>query len=334
MRGRCFFLTLALVLLIAAAYAQVQGNMLRGKVRSTNGTSLNNAIVELRQSGGAMIGQTVTRNDGNFAFTNLTPAEYEVAVFLAGYEPAIQIARFNQGERMGFQEVINVEVILRPKPEAVLGPPGTSFAQEVPKPARAAYDKAIARLREGKSDEGIQLLREAISIFNDYFDANFSLGRELFRTGKDEEALEALERARKINDREAAVYHAFGMVMMKQQKFAVAEYAFREATRLATGNALSHFYHGMSLIEVSARSTDERQRKIDLAEAEKELNLALELSDKRLTIVYMQRARIHERRGENEAAARDLESYLKAEPEAKNSAAIREAITKLRSSKK
>lgn len=334
MRGRNFFLTLALVLLPATAYAQVQGNMLRGKVRSINGTSLNNAIVELRQSGGAMIGQTVTRNDGNFAFTNLTPAEYEVAVFLAGYEPGLQLARFNHGERMGFQEVINVEVILRPKPEAALGPPGTSFAQDVPKPARAAYDKAMVRLREGKSDEGIEFLREAISIFNEYFDANFLLGRELFRVGKDEEALEALERARKINDREAAVYHAFGMVMMKQQKYAVAEYAFREATRLATGNALSHFYRGMALIEVTVRSSDERQRKIDLAEAEKELNLALELSDKRLAAAYMQRARIHERRGENEAAARDLESYLKAEPDTKNSAAIREAITKLRGSKK
>jgi Tfp pilus assembly protein PilF len=332
MRGRNFFLTLALVLLPATVYAQ--GNMLRGNVRSINGTSLNNAIVELRQSGGAMIGQTVTRNNGNFAFTNLTPAEYEVLVLLAGYEPGLQIARFNHGERMGFQEVVTVEVILRPKPEAALGPPGTSFVQDVPKPARAAYDKAMARLREGKSDEGVQLLREAISIFNEYFDANFSLGRELFRAGKDDEALEALERARKINDREAAVYHAFGMVMMKQQKFAVAEYAFREATHLAAGNAVSHLYRGIALIEVSARSSDERQRTTDLAEAEKELNRALELSDKRLAAAYMQRARIHERRGENEAAARDLESYLKAEPDAKNSAAIREAITKLRGSKK
>ena len=107
MRGRYCLLTLVLVSLSATAHAQAQGNMLRGNVRATNGTSLNNAIVELRQSGGgAMVGQTVTRNDGNFAFTNLTPAEYEITVFLAGYEPAVQIARFNQGERMGFQEIL------------------------------------------------------------------------------------------------------------------------------------------------------------------------------------------------------------------------------------
>ncbi|HEX5731713.1 MAG TPA: carboxypeptidase regulatory-like domain-containing protein [Blastocatellia bacterium] len=332
MRGRNLFLALALVLLPATVCAQ--GNMVRGKVRSTNGVSLNNAIVELRQSGGGMVGQTVTRNDGNYAFSNITPAEYEVVVLLAGYEPALQIARFNYGERMGFWEVVTVDVVLRPKPEAVLGPPGINFVQDVPKPARAAYDKAIAKLREGKSDEGVLLLHEAIGIFNEYFDANFSLGRELFRIGKDAEALEALERARQINDREAAVYHTFGLVMLKQQKFAVAEYAFREATRLATGNAMSHFYRGMALIEVAVRSSDESQRAIDFTEAEKELGRALDLSDKRLAAAYLQLARIHERRGDKEAAARDLESYLKAEPEAKNGAAIREAITKLRGPKK
>ncbi len=332
MRRRNLFLALALVLLPATVCAQ--GNMVRGKVRSTNGTSLNNAIVELRQSGGGMIGQTVTRNDGNYAFSNLTPGEYEVVVLLAGFEPGLQIARFNYGERMGFWEIVTVDVVLRAKPEAPLGPPGTSFIQEVPKPARAAYDKAMDKIREGKSEEGVLLLHEAIGIFNEYFDANFSLGRELFRMGKDAEALEALERARKINDREAAVYHTFGLVMLKQQKFAVAEYAFREATRLATGNAVSHFYRGMALVEVAVRTSDERQRAIDFTEAEKELGRALDLSDKRLAAVYLQLARIHERRGDKEAAARDLEIYLKAEPEAKNSAAIREAITKLRGPKK
>jgi tetratricopeptide (TPR) repeat protein len=332
MRRRNLFLALALVLLPSTVCAQ--GNMVRGKVRAINGTSLNNAIVELRQSGGGMIDQTVTRNDGNYAFSNLRPAEYEVVVLLAGYEPALQIARFNYGERMGFWEIVTVDVVLRPKPEAVLGPPGINFVQDVPKPARAAYDKAMTKLREGKSDEGMLLLQEAIGIFNEYFDANFSLGRELFRIGKDAEALEALERARQINDREAAVYHTFGLVMLKQQKFAVAEYAFREATRLANGNAMSHFYRGMALIEVAVRSSNENQGAIDLKEAEKELVRALDLSDKRLAAAYLQLARIHERRGDKEAAARNLESYLKAEPEAKNGAAIREAITKLRGPRK
>ena len=50
--------------------------------------------------------------------------------------------------------------------------------------------------------------------------------------------------------------------------------------------------------------------------------------------VYLQRARIHERRGQREAAATNLESYLKAVPEAMNGATIRAAIAKLRGENK
>lgn len=312
----------------------VPTNTLRGKVRSIDGVTVNNAIVELRLGGGAMISQTVTRNDGDFLFGNLASGEYEVAVTVAGYEPTVQVARFYESDRMNFSEVVNIEVLIRPRREPVLLTPGTSFAQDVPKPARSAYERGIARLREGKSDEGVAALREAIAGFNDYFDAHFALGKEMFRAGKDSEALEAFERARQINDRQDAVYYMFGLVMMKERKYAVAEYAFREATRLNATSAGSHFYHAQSLIELAVRESDQRQRAADFEAADLELNQAWETSNKRLSLVYLQRARIHESRGDREAAARDLETFLKAEPDAKNATAIREAIGKLRSAKK
>ena len=328
------FPTLLILLLILGATAFAQSNTLRGKVRSTNGATVNNAIVELRIGGGGMLAQTVTRNDGDFAFNGLATGEYEVAVTMAGYEPAVQLARFNQSGRMDFSEVVNIEVLVKPKRDnRALSAPGTNFAQDVPKAARLAYERAVVRFREGKTEEGVAALREAISNFNDYFDAYFALGKELFREGKDSEALEALERARQINDRQDAVYYMFGLVMMKQGKFAVAEYAFREATKLNGNNVMSHFYHGQALIELAVRTEDERQRNIDLVAAEKELERAWEDSEKRLVDVYLQRARIHERRGQKEAAAIDLENYLKAVPEAKNGATIRAAIAKLRETK-
>ncbi|MEK6410455.1 MAG: carboxypeptidase regulatory-like domain-containing protein [Acidobacteriota bacterium] len=330
MKRQTFLIAFALASLFnSAAFAQT--NTLRGKVRSTSGVTVNNAIVELTVGGGGMIGQTVTRNDGDFAFSNLRAGEYEVAVTIAGYEPAVQVARFNNDDRMGFAAVMNIEVLIRAKKELVLPPPGTNFAQDVPRPARAAYERAVARLREGKSDEAVASFREAIASFNDYFDAHFALGAELFRTGKDKEALDALERARQINDRQDAVYYLFGLVMMRQGKFAVAEYAFREATQLNANSYASRFYHAYALIELAVRGSDAQQSAADLSAAEKELDRAWETSGKRLTAVYLQRARIHEQRGDKEAAARDLETYLKAEPDARNGAVIRAAIARLRS---
>ena len=327
-------LTVFALVMVSGGTAFAQSNQLRGKVRAPNGVTVNNAIVELRVGGSAMIAQTVTRNDGDFAFTGLATGEYEIAVTMAGYEPVVQMARFNQSGRMDFSEVINMEILIRPRKENVLSAPGTSFAQDVPKPARLAYEKAAARMRDGKPEEAVAALREAIANFNDYFDAHFALGKELFREGKDDEALEALERARQINDRQDSVYHMFGLIMLKQGKFAVAEYAFREATRLNGNSAAAHFYHAQALIELAVRGNDERQLNTDLGAADKELDLAWETSEKRLTAVYLQRARIHETRGQKEAAAVDLESYLKAEPEAKNGATIRAAIAKLRAANK
>jgi tetratricopeptide (TPR) repeat protein len=330
MRWRFPLPALALVLLVNSTAVAQNTNTLRGKVRSPDGTTVNNAIVELRFGGGGMIGQTVTRNDGDFAFSNLAPGEYEVAVMIAGYDPVVQVARFSQNDRMNFAEVLNIEVIIRPKKETTLSAPGTNFAQEVPKNARAAYERAMVRLRDGKPEEAVDALREAIASFNDYFDAHFALGKELFREGKDDEALEALERARQINDRQDAVFYMFGLVMVKQRKYVIAEYAFREATRLNPNNVASRFYHGQTLIEIAIRESDLRQKTADLNTADQELNRAWETSEKRLSAVYLQRARIHEVRGEKEAAARDLEGFLKAEPGAKNATAVREAIARLR----
>src|SRR5215216_4847579 len=85
-------LSAIMLILLSAISASAQNNMIRGKVRSSNGSTVNNAIVELRVGGGGMIGQTVTRNDGDFAFSNLIAGEYEVAVTLAGFEPTVQMA--------------------------------------------------------------------------------------------------------------------------------------------------------------------------------------------------------------------------------------------------
>ena len=336
MRGLSLLWTLAVLLLIsAAAPAQNNNNnTLRGKVRSTSGATINDAIVELKPIGGGMLAQTVTRNDGDFAFSNLATGEYEVEVTVAGYESAVQMARFNTPYRMNFAEVLNIEVMIRPRAEAILAAPGTSFAQDVPSAARASYEKGIARLREGKSDEGITMLREAISTFDDYFDAHFALGTEFFRQGKNNDALEQFERARQINERQDAVYFMFGMVMLRQQKFALAQRAFREASSLNANLAASHFYRGQALIELALRTSDEIQRATDLEDAEKELNRAWELSSGRLTIVHLQRARIYERRGAREAAARELENYLRAAPESSQAGAIRTAITRLRNPNK
>jgi len=326
----------ALLLLPMAGFAQ--NSMLRGKVSGSNGAVVNNATVELRGSAGAVIGQVFTRNDGDFSFSRLRAGEYEVHVTMSGYEPSIQMVELRDSMRVSTSsdvvtEVVNIEIVLRPRAEPALAAPGTSFVQDVPRVARVAFLKGISKIREGKSEEGIASLREATAEFGDYFDAYLALGFEFYRLGKDSDALEALERARQINDKGAAVYYTFGMVMVRQQKYRAAEYAFGKAAELNDGHVNAHFNHAVALIEVALRTKEAIEKKSVLANADRELDRAWDLSGKRLNTVFLQRARVHEERGNKEAAARALESYLKAEPDARDGAAVREAIAKLRAKK-
>ena len=330
MTTRRLLLTVAFLLVLAASGLGQANNVILGKVRGNNGMTLNNAIVELRRGGGEIMGQTVTRNDGDFSFSGLAFGEYEVAVTLSGYEPAVEVVRFKLPPGMATIETLRVEIMLKPRGDALLATPGVNFAQDVPKAARAAFDKGIARLREGKTAEGIELLNQATGIYNDYFNAHFALATEYYRLEKYSEALQSVERARQINDRESAVYYLFGMVMVKQRKVSVAEYAFREAVRLNGANIPARFYHGVTLTELGIRGNDPKQADADLMEAEKELNSAWDLSGKRLSGVHLELYKIHNQKNDKEAAARDLENFLKAEPNAKNAGALRETIQKLR----
>jgi tetratricopeptide (TPR) repeat protein len=315
-----------------------QSGMIRGKVRSSSGATVNNATVELKQATGGVISQVATRNDGDFEFTGLRAGEYSVHVSAGGYEPAVQVARLieNVGvksQSAAINEIVNLDITISPRSERAVAPAGTTFAQVVPPDARAAYEKGIARIREGKPDDGLALLRQAIVKYQDYFDAHYALGAELYRLGRDAEAIESLERARLINDREAGVYYLFGLVMARQQKFGVAEYAFAKTTELDATFVLGHFNHAVALIEVAIRTADATEAASRLDEAERELDRAWDLSGRRLNTVFLQRARIHQKKGDRPAAIHELESYLRAEPHAENAASIQDQIARLKAEK-
>ena len=117
--------------------------------------------------------------------------------------------------------------------------------------------------------------------------------------------------------------------MAQKQKFNVAEFAFRRAIERDPLNAQSRFSHSLALIEMTVKDNDQAQLN-HLAEAERELRKALELSNQKLAAAWLHLARIHELRGERKSAATALETYLKLQPDDKNAPAIREAILKLK----
>lgn len=332
----CSLLAALLLCCLLNSHAQAQGNTLRGKVRDSNGRNLGRVIVDLQTGNGQPINQTVTNNEGDFSFSGLEETSYVVVISALDYHPINQrVEFFRRVSQDQPGETRSEEFTLMPKNNPALAKPTRpTFAQNVPQGARDAMDRALKLSREGASQQSIAAMREAIELFPDYFDAHFALGNELMKAGKLDEAIVELDKARQINPKDDRVYQIFGLLLNQQKKFAVAAAVFAEAARLNPADSNTLLLRATALIDHAATLDPSKpEREQALSEAQKDLNKAFEMSGKKLSATHLQMARIHEKRGARAEAANELERYLRETPDAKNAAAIREGIKKLRSAK-
>ncbi|HXG91200.1 MAG TPA: tetratricopeptide repeat protein [Blastocatellia bacterium] len=314
----CALYVLALLHQIAISQS-VTGNTIKGKVRTQYGEPAANLHVELQTGLGVIVTQTVTNNEGDYAFYGLTGASFVLVINDPIYQPFSERVEFTReaGNRPG--ETLRVDITLAAKAAPKLPRAGVVFNQDTPEAARASYQRGVKLLAERKSDEGIAALREAIKIFGNYFDAHLALGVELLRLRRHAEAIEALERARSINPKDSRPYQAFGLALYEQKKFNVAASVFEAVTRLDSANAEAQLMKGAALIEMGRFS-----------DAETALKNADRISEHKLPMVHIHLARLYEKMGDRKRAADELEKYLSMKPDAENAAIIREAIKKLR----
>ncbi|HWT01964.1 MAG TPA: tetratricopeptide repeat protein [Pyrinomonadaceae bacterium] len=316
--------------------ALAQGHAIRGKVRNTAGANVPRAAISLEQNG-AMVDQTVTNNEGDFSFTGLMDTSYVVIVSAADYNTtseSVQFVMMPSSNSMG--ETRTVEITLAAR--GGVRPPraGLNFVQDVPRPAREAFDAGMKLARENRAQEAVASYERAVQLFPDYFDARLVLASESARAGRHDDAIKHLDEARRVNPKDDRVYDLFARIMMEQRKYAVAARIFAEAARLNPADPQYPLSQGAALIEQAAAIDPARsqaakdERAFALDEAEKALTRASVLSNKKSAEVHRQLARLYEKKGDRPRAADELEQYLRKTPGAKNADAIREAIRKLR----
>ena len=204
------------------------------------------------------------------------------------------------------------------------------FRQVIPFAAMLYYEEARALLKAGKPDEALVRLQRAAQEFPDFFQAHLDLAQEHFRRKDMPTAAGSLEKARLINDRDPRVYRLFGLMMMEQGKFKMAEYAFRQSLERDADFAQTYQAHGAVLVELALSETAAPARANWLTQAEQQLLKSLAMSAGKLAFSHLHLSRVYEMRGENLKAAQELESFLLKNPGAANEKAIREAVAKLR----
>jgi tetratricopeptide (TPR) repeat protein len=158
---------------------------------------------------------------------------------------------------------------------------GVVFAQSIP--AEAKKKLGNAQKLKGKSpEEALEILKEAVSIFPDYFDALEMLGDVSLELKRFQAASEAYERALRINPRCFGCFFNLGIAFNNLGEKRKAADALRSANGVDPGSINAHLLLGIVLREIRSFS-----------EAEEALLRAKELGDNKQPDVNWQLAELY-----------------------------------------
>ena len=107
------------------------------------------------------------------------------------------------------------------------------------------YGKALAA--EGRYQEAIDHLNEALRLRPVYFEARNNLGMVFFMQGRIDEAMECFTEALRIRPDKAEAYHNLGSAYARQGKFELAVQNYNEALRLKPHYPMAYYNLGVAM---------------------------------------------------------------------------------------
>jgi tetratricopeptide (TPR) repeat protein len=321
---------LALFIVLGACGSSVfaQNNRITGRILSPERRPVPQVFVELLNEVNRIVQRTRSDGSGGFLFFNLGTGRYTVKVLTMGteYEEAtqeVQIVSLSIRPGGGSASE-DVTIYLNRKKSGDTGgqkAPGVVFAQEVPKEARVAYEKAVSFLSDGKRDQGLTQLLEAVRLFPTYFDALERLAVERLKTGQYAEAYAFYLRAVAVNDKTVNGWYGIAYASCVLGRKGECVNAAEKAAALNPASPDVALLLGIALRQ-------DRQ----FEKSEKALLAAKKLSDGKAADVYWNLALLYAHDLKNYRLAADaLESYLKNRPDYPNATAIRKLIERYRS---
>lgn len=168
--------------------------------------------------------------------------------------------------------------------------------------ARALLDATAAALRSGQLDVAEKLGRTLLAIAPALALAHLTWGFILQQTGRLTEALEAFDRAARIEPDDVAAHFNRGVVLERQGRLEQALAAYDQAVRLAPGFARAHFGRGIVL---------RRWGRLDEALDAYDRVLQLDPGDHR---AHIDRGAVLRRQGRLEEALAAYDQALRIEP--------------------
>jgi tetratricopeptide (TPR) repeat protein len=316
-----------------AASAQQGRNSIEGHIITSDNRVIDNVRVFLLNDGYSQIKQIYADASGRYQFKGLSAGDYYVQVEPAGsgYERQMQrveVNPFTMGRRPG-AEIFRVDFVLRPdksrvktgvNESAAAHPNAPVFYQDVPLPAKTAYELGLQSLRKEDLKTAEVNLIQAIRVFPDFYEALDVLGSEYVKHAAYDAALPLLAHAVEINKEGWHALYSLGVVFIESNKRAEGLEALHRAVELNPKSINASMRLGLELAKDSKRRE----------EAIKALTNVTHLAGKHLPEAYLILASLYSKNMQYREAADALERYLQSSPATNQRASIKQKIQQLR----
>ena len=305
-------------------------NTISGYVFDSQRRPVSGLYIELQNDVYSTLARIRTGGSGRFLFSNLSAGKFYIRVLTGGTNfeeqtQEVQIINFSTPRGNSSAENVQKDFYLRPRRNESEKNEisGVIFVQDVPEKAGKSYKKAVALIDNGKTDDAIIELRNALEVFPDYYAALETLGNEYTKRQNFAEAQAIYSKAVAVNPRSYAGWYGLSFTSYGLREANAAIEAGEKAVLLKPDSVEAHLILGISyrfgkLYEKAEKSFKQADKLAKGESADVHWNLAL---------LYA-----HNFNRFN-AAADELELYLKAAPDAENAPLVKKLIKQFREKK-
>jgi uncharacterized protein HemY len=312
-----FFIFAALNPLFSTNTGFQARNTIDGRVTTSNNQPVINARVYLQNDAYSEIAATYTDGSGRFIFRNQGSGIYNIVVEAVDGSFERQTQRLDavaaNGRATGRGgEMFRVDFVVQPRRSGQ--PPKREtraaqvFYQDVPEAAKREYLTAVQSLEKDSFEKAEVALKQAITLFPDYYDALDRLGSEYVRRRSFSLGLPLLEQAIKVNRNGWSSYYYLGVARIELKQPEGAVEALRKAVDLQPDSINANMRLGIILAT----------NKAFYDEAIRAFKKVSELAGKQLPDAYLYLARLYSEQQHYGEAADALEAYTKLIPPSQN----------------
>ncbi|HWQ34638.1 MAG TPA: tetratricopeptide repeat protein [Blastocatellia bacterium] len=260
--------------------------------------------------------ETLSDDQGNYEFRGLGAGRYRLSA-TNPEEPRQFSEPAESDTTRAFANRLQVNIYLRlPHDDKREARPGTihvaEVAQNIPKPARKAYEQGLRLQKENQADQALAQFSQAIELYPAYFQALTERANLLMTRNRLAEAETDFGQAVQLNGKYAPALRGIGYCQIQQRKFEAAVDNLEKAVSLEPQVALSHLLLGYARLSLN-----------QYEQAKQALQQALKLGPESAARahVYLGEVLAHEQKFRE--AADELRQYLKLKPDAADAAHLK-----------